>query len=55
MNKFEIVLHAFVKSHLDPCNSLYCVSQSLSRLQSVQNSAARLLKGKQQFDRITPI
>ncbi len=39
----ESVIHTFIFSHLDYCNSLYVrVSQkTLARLQSVQNSAAR--------------
>lgn len=41
----EIVLHAFVTAHLDYFNVLYVGMDqaSLSRLQMVQNAAARLL------------
>ena len=41
---FETVIHAFITSRLDYCNALYFgVSQSsLTRLQLVQNAAARL-------------
>ncbi len=43
---FEKVIHAFVTSRLDYCNSLYYgINQSsMERLQLVQNAAARLLK-----------
>lgn len=53
----EKVVHAFVSSRLDYCNALYlCVSQaSLSRLQLVQTSAARLLTGTKKRDHITPV
>lgn len=53
----EIVIHALVFSRLDYCNSLYIgVSQKeLSRLQMVQNSAARLLTGTRKQVHITPI
>ena len=54
---FETVIHAFVTSRLDYCNSLYFgVSQSsLARLQLVQNAAARLLTGVRKREHITPI
>ncbi len=56
-NDFERKKHAFVSSRLDYCNSLYVgTSQStLSRLQIVQNAAARLLTGSRKQDHITPI
>ncbi|KAF7651145.1 hypothetical protein LDENG_00115480 [Lucifuga dentata] len=40
-----MIIHAFVSSHLDYCNSLFtCLSKaSLDRLQAVQNAAAKLL------------
>ncbi|KAF7650612.1 hypothetical protein LDENG_00122950 [Lucifuga dentata] len=40
-----MVIHAFISSRLDYCNSLFtCLSKtSLNRLQTVQNAAARLL------------
>nr|XP_054602450.1 uncharacterized protein LOC129164886 [Nothobranchius furzeri] len=53
----ERVLHAFVISRLDYCNSLYsglCQS-SLRRLQVVQNSAARFLTGTRKRDHISPV
>ncbi len=54
----EIVIHAFISSRLDYCNSLYLgVSQSLaiSRLQLVQNAAARLLTSTKTREHITPV
>jgi len=52
----EMVVHAFVPSNLDYCNSLlYGLSKFLiAKLQSVQNSAARLLCMFRKFDHITP-
>uniref|UniRef100_A0A8C7YUS4 Reverse transcriptase domain-containing protein n=1 Tax=Oryzias sinensis TaxID=183150 RepID=A0A8C7YUS4_9TELE len=54
---FETVIHAFITSRLDHCNSLYLgLSQSsLLRLQRVQNAAARLMVGARKRDHITPI
>ncbi len=54
---FERVMHTFVSSRLDYYNSMYVgINQStLSRLQIVQNAAARLLTGSQKRDHITPI
>jgi len=54
MNKFEIVLHEFVTSHIDSCNSLYCVSHSLSRSQ-YKIQLPDFLKGSRKFDHVTPI
>ena len=53
----EIVIHAFITSRLDYCNSLYLglPQSSLKRLQLVQNAAARLLTGTRRREHITPI
>ncbi len=53
----EKVIHAFITSCLDYCNSLYSglPQSSLSRLQLVQNAAARLLTGAKKYDHVTPI
>lgn len=50
-------MHSFITSRLDYCNSLYIgVSQTcVSRLQLVQNAAARLLKRKRKRSHITPV
>ena len=51
------VTHAFVGSRLDYCNALvYGLSQSsISKLQRIQNAAARLLTFTKKFDYITPV
>ncbi len=53
----ETVIHAFITSRLDYCNSLYVgiCQRHLSRLQIVQNAAARLLTGMKKRDHITPV
>ena len=53
----EKLVHAFVTSRLDYCNSLlYGISKhQLQKLQSIQNAAARLITGTRKFDHITPI
>lgn len=53
----ENVIHAFISSRLDYCNSLYLgVAQScLSRLQLVQNAAARLLTKTRKRENFTPV
>uniref|UniRef100_A0A8C6LQF4 Reverse transcriptase domain-containing protein n=1 Tax=Nothobranchius furzeri TaxID=105023 RepID=A0A8C6LQF4_NOTFU len=53
----ERVLHAFVISRLDYCNSLYAglCQSTLRRLQVVQNSAARFLTGTRKRDHISPV
>ena len=49
--------HAFISSRLDYCNVLYCgiAERLLSRLQSVQNAAARLVTGLGRREHITPV
>jgi len=47
-----------ITCHLDNCNSLfYGIAEGLmmSRLQSVQNTAASLVSGARRYDRITPV
>ena len=53
----KTVVHALVMSRLDYCNSvLYGLpSYQITRLQHVQNAAARLTMRIQKFDHITPI
>ena len=52
-----MVIHAFITTHLDYCNALYVgVNQSsLSRLQLVQNAAARLLTKTRKQEHISPV
>lgn len=56
-NDLETVVHAFISSRLDYCNSLYVgiSHRQLSRLQLVQNAAARLLTGTKKREHITPV
>ena len=53
----ETLVHAFVNSKLDYCNSLaYALPKYLlQKLQYVQNAAARLITGIRKHDHITPI
>jgi len=53
----QILVNAFVMSHLDYCNSLLYGLQAtqLNKLQRVQNAAARLICNISHFDHISPI
>ena len=53
----EILIHAFVTSKLDHCNTLLTGlrQDQIQRLQYVQNAAAQLLTGSHKHDHITPI
>lgn len=53
----EKIIHAFISSRLDYCNSVFtCFNKkALNRLQLVQNSAARLLTGTPRMSHITPV
>ena len=57
INMFKTVIHSFMISRLDYCNALYAgVDQALiSRLQLVQNAAARLITGTRKREHITPV
>ena len=56
-NCLEIIIHAFITSRLDYCNSLlYGVPKYLlQKLQRVQNTAARLLTDTKKSAHITPV
>ena len=53
----EKLVHAFITSQLDYCNSLLfgITKNQLARLQCLQNAAARLISRKRKFDHITPV
>ena len=53
----ETLVHAFITSKLDNCNSLLfgLPKNLLDKLQSVQNAAARLITLSHKHDHITPI
>jgi hypothetical protein len=53
----KTLTRAFISSRLDYCNGLYYgISEVLlSRLQSVQNAAARLVTGLGRREHITPV
>lgn len=55
--ELEMIIPAFVPSHLDFCNSLFiCLSKSsLDHLQMVQNAAAKLLTRSSKTTHTTPI
>ena len=53
----ETLIHAFISSRLDYCNSILqgITSKTLNKLQYVQNSAARLLTSTRSREHITPV
>ena len=53
----KTVVHAYVTSRIDFCNSLLIglPNTLLCKLQSVLNAAARLVSGKRKYDHITPV
>ena len=51
------VVHAFVTSRIDYCNSLLhgISAYNINRIQRIQNSAARIITNSRKYDHITPI
>ena len=56
-NAAKTLVHAFVTSRLDYCNSLLhkAPSSHISRLQKVQNYAARIVAQVRKYDHISPV
>ena len=55
--ELEMIIHAFIFSRLDYCNSLFTSlsTSALNRLQAIQNAAARLLTRSSRRCHITPL
>ena len=53
----ERLIHAFITSRLDYCNSMYIhlPDYLINRLQHIQNSAARLVTRTRKHEHITPV
>ncbi|XP_073715700.1 uncharacterized protein [Misgurnus anguillicaudatus] len=53
----EKLIHAFLTSRIDYCNSLLrgCHSNQVNKLQLVQNAAARVFTRSKKYDHISPI
>lgn len=53
----QMMMHAFIHSRLDYCNSLFngLPEKSILMLQSIQNRAARVVSGALKYDHISPI
>ena len=56
-NALERLVHAFITSQIDYCNSLFVglPSYLLNRLQRIQNTAARIITGVRSQEHITPV
>ena len=53
----EVIIHALITTKLDYCNSLMygLTKRLLSKLQSVQNSAAQIVTLSRKYNHITPL
>ena len=53
----KTMVHSFISSRVDYCNSIYVGSSNyvFSKLQSIMNSAARLITGCRRCEHITPV
>ena len=57
MDITESMVHSFVTTRLDYCNSLYygLPKRQINKLQGIQNTAARLVTNTLKYDHITPV
>ncbi len=51
----KVLVHAFVSSRLDYCNSLFLQTGAVRHLQRVQNTAARIISRTRLQEHITPV
>ena len=56
-NKLERLVHAFISTKIDYCNSiLYGLNnKEINKIQQIQNASARLITKSKKFDNISPI
>ena len=56
-SSLERLVHAFITTKLDYCNSLQCGASStlINELQSIQNIVARIITGHGRCEHITPV
>ena len=50
---FATLIHSFITSRIDFCNSIYFTLPDFARNQTIQNSCAKCLTGAQRFDSAT--
>jgi len=57
MTNAEQLVNAFMTSRLDYCNALMdgCPARLITKLQLVQNTAARVLTRTREYDHISPV